>query len=972
MPIWLIQLVVGVILSVASTLYQQSQQQKAQERRPGFRGTVQTGGKTPRSFLVGTIAVPGKQVYWNSWGESGGTPNAYAVDVLSFGDLPITAFTGLWVNTASETVSGSGHVDQGYPVTGDKAGYLWAEFFDGTQTTVNTYLNGKFGSDADRPWSSDMIGRGIPYLTLTALISDTVWTGFPTYMAQFQGIKLYDPRQDSSAGGSGSQRWDTPSTWAFSDNNMVIIYNILRGIHYAGDWVWGGRARAAQLPYAAWAAAMDACDENVTTNIYNSAGEITGTTTEKRFRAGREIFFNERPADVIGELLTGCTGRLTQSAGAWYPLVGVPDSADGSFTDDDLIITEGMTFEPFPNLDQIINGMTGTYVEPAQAWEPKGIDYIRSDLKAEDDDREQLQGLDLGTTFSGTQAQRILKATVEESRRFKRHVLQLRPSFGQYRPLQVLAWTSTSQSYTAKLFLITAKTELPNGNIIVGLQEIDPADYDWTAATDEKAISFAPLTPIRPAPIPMTGWDAEPYIFTDAASNNRRPGILVSYTGGLPDVVAVRIQVRKDFDDNAVVWDSGEQPYDIADADPVSRSITWAGIIPNADYEVRGKFISPTTSGRSNDWSSWIAVTAPDVKLGTLDVDFDAISADIAADISTSLAWARRAITNFERLGTLVAEQDIANFNDRRSLVRRLDAVQGNLSASILEVLEVALGPGGASATRLDALTAALGGDTAEIYVRYGAEAAPSGVTARWGLQLSTDGTTFGSAAIIAQVRDGDSEIILDAGRTVVSSDGGDTISALFTDGTTYLASALIQDATITGAKLVNATIGAAQIADAAITTAKIGAAAITAAKIGDLEVSTIKIADAAVNTVYSAGTLTSGSINWSSPYTATFNAAVSNTPVVVAALADLVVPGSGSSNVIYTITLTGNGVTLATATGSGLSSGARLTVPLSAVSVPGPSGTYTYTLTVSLSNFSGTATTTAYYCGIVGTVAKK
>lgn len=780
MPIWLIQLVVGIVLNVASTLFTQTQQ--SEKPRPGFRGTVQTGGKTPRSFLVGTIAVPGKQVYWNSWGSSGGTPNAYGVDVISFGDLPITALTGLYVNVVEETISGSGHVTQGYPVTGDKAGYLWVEFFDGTQTTANSYLTGKFGADADRPWTSDMVGRGVPYCTFTALISDEKWSGFPSYMAEFQGLKLYDPRLDTTAGGSGSQRWTDPSTWAFSDNNIVVIYNILRGIHYStgstlGDWVWGGRAREAQLPYAPWAAAMDACDEDI---------DLDAGGTEKRFRCGREISFNERPADVIAELLTGCTGRITQSAGAWYPLVGVPDTADGSFTDDDLIATEGLTFEPFPNLDQIINGATATYLEPSQAWESKETaPYYRSDLEAEDDDRRQVDGFDLNTTFSATQAQRILKATVEESRRFKRHVVAMRPSFGQYRPLQVLEWTSTLNSYTDKLFLITAKTELPNGNVILGLQEIDPTDYAWTTA-DENTVSFAPLTPIRPAPIPMTGWSAAPYTFTDASSNGRRPGIEVSFTGGLQDVQSVRIQVRKDFDDNAVVWDSGEQPYDPTDADPVTRTITWAGILPDTDYEVRGRFISPPASGRTNDWSSWIAVTTPDVKLGSLDVDVAALSSTFAETLEWVYTNVRQAISNFERLGTTLAESDLANFTERQALSRQISVEMGDLRASFDEIIETAVGPGGAIATALESLYAAMGGNTSEVNVRWEAVAAPTGYSVRYAITAAVNDSTFRSATFFLDVPADTGEptrIGFAAGQTVFFTSGGDPIAIMDEDG---------------------------------------------------------------------------------------------------------------------------------------------------------------------------------------------
>jgi hypothetical protein len=48
----------------------------------------------PLSFLVGTIGVPGKLEYRNTWGEVDGTPNAYLVDVISFGDLPSTRSPG--------------------------------------------------------------------------------------------------------------------------------------------------------------------------------------------------------------------------------------------------------------------------------------------------------------------------------------------------------------------------------------------------------------------------------------------------------------------------------------------------------------------------------------------------------------------------------------------------------------------------------------------------------------------------------------------------------------------------------------------------------------------------------------------------------------------------------------------------------------------------------------------------------------
>src|SRR5690606_10862413 len=121
--------------------------------------------------------------------------------------------------------------------------------------------------------------------------------------AELRGIPLYDPREDSEAGGEGDQRWDDPSTWGFSDNPIVIAYNLLRGIHYQqvtdtalGPLVWGGGASEAQLPFEPWAAAMDAAD---------AAG----------FRAGRRISVSETPNDVITEFLAAANARIAYCAG---------------------------------------------------------------------------------------------------------------------------------------------------------------------------------------------------------------------------------------------------------------------------------------------------------------------------------------------------------------------------------------------------------------------------------------------------------------------------------------------------------------------------------------------------------------------------------------------------------------------------------------------------------------------------------
>lgn len=769
---FLIQLIVGVILSVASTLLQQAFAPKPtdQARRTGTRGSAQIGGKVPQCFLVGTVGEPGKLEYQNAWGNDGEVPNAYLTSVYSFGDLPIARMIGLFVNGVRVTFIEADAVAQGYPVP-EYPSNLWWKFFDGHQTTADSYLVAKFGGDADRAWATDMVGAGVPYLITTALWSETLWTGFPSFVGEFEGIKLYDPRLDTTAGGSGSQRWDDPSTWAFSDNSMVIIYNIERGIYYDGAQVWGGSATAAQLPYDVWAAAMDACDELVSLD--------TGGT-EKRFRAGRRINLNERPADVIKELLIGANARISHASdGTIYVLVGVPADADGAFSDADVLATEPLGSIPFPNLDSIINGATATYREPSQAWEDKETaPYYRSDLEAEDDGRQQLEGLDLGTTFSGTQAQRVIKAVIEEGRRFKTHVVALPPEFAQYRPLQVLAWTSDRFDYTAKLFLITARTRAPWGQVVFGLQEVDPADHDWTPETDEQPLSFAPVVTNRPAPQEVSGFYVEPAVVVDSDGASRRPAIDVfwSSTSVTVDVRAVRITVRLAIDES-LVWE-GEAPR----PEVGSARLTEA-LLPNEDYEVQIEYVPQ--SGRSTVASSWLPVTTPNVKLGSNDVALDL--SVVAQDVLNQLGLKpRQLIESFKLLGTLLEESDRENFNKRETLFREITVELEGLEASFTEIIEVALGPGGAIALALESLYAAMGGNTSEVNVRWEAVAAPSGYSARYAIQAAVNDGSFRAATLFLDVPadPGDpTRIGFMAGQTVFFTSGGLPIALMDEDG---------------------------------------------------------------------------------------------------------------------------------------------------------------------------------------------
>ena len=611
-------LLVGVVLNVVTTLAQQAFAPKPTTTKaalPSFRGQYSTGGTVPLKFVLGTYGVAGQLEYSNTWGNSGETPNANLVDVISLSDYRISAVPAVWVNSRSATLSGTGSLLRGYPLApefevGGKD-YAWYRFLTGAQTTANAYLLDVFGGDSKRPWESDMVGKDIAYAIMTARVNEKLWSGFPAYMFQVQGAPVFDPRLSTAAGGSGSQVWGTFSTYAFSDNPVVLIYNILRGISDPdGDHLWGGRATAYQLPYAEWAAAMDRCDDPV---------DKKGGGTEKRYRAGIEIAVNERPADVIRELLIACNGRIAFARGRYHILVDVPEEADGSFTDGDLLLDQPIEFSQFPNVDNVINGASATFLAPQRAWEERETKpYFRADLEEEDFGQRITEKLQLRCVFSSSQAQRILKAVVQESRRFKRHVVALPPTFAHYRPLQVLAWTSAEFQYSGKLFLIISRTEDEWGNVLVALQELDPSDFDWDAETDETELTYADITPAVVASQAAVGFTAEPYAVVDDDSAERRAAIRVTWDEDLDDVWSVRIQVFETWGDDALIAEFLFD-YDAAEVAP-ARVLANPAILPNKTYGLR--LIYVPGSDRPTDWTGLISVTTPaisDIEPGSIE-----------------------------------------------------------------------------------------------------------------------------------------------------------------------------------------------------------------------------------------------------------------------------------------------------------------------------------------------------------------
>jgi len=467
--------VAGALVSTALTIglsYGASLLQKAWmpvQEKVGVTVDISTGDDIPVTAIMGRYATAGTRVYGGTFGNPGKTPNGYLVEVIELGNLPCTGLQSLWINEAPATLlTAEEHAVFGYPVEEFRRqkDYCWVKFFDGTQTTASSYLTSKFGSHPDRPFTPDMIGRGCPYAIVTSRFRESVHKGAPKCVFELGSVKLYDIRKDSTNGGSGSHRWDNPETWGPSTNPIVLAYNIIRGMYYGDEWFYGGQNLAAfRLPSSSWIAAANECGTIIS---------LSGGGTEPAFRAGYQINGSERPLEAVAKIAKACNARIAEVGGIFKVLVGAPGSAVYSFTDDDILITDGQSFEPFPTLDDTVNAIEATYPEPQERWASKDAP-ARYDVSLEEADGNRR--LPSSVAFEAcpypNQVQRLMEAMLKDARRFRQHSFHLPPDAYALEPNDVVSWTSERNGYSNKKFLVVSINGAATMNQLVWLKEIE-------------------------------------------------------------------------------------------------------------------------------------------------------------------------------------------------------------------------------------------------------------------------------------------------------------------------------------------------------------------------------------------------------------------------------------------------------------------------------------------------------------------
>lgn len=566
------------------------------------------GAAPPRSVILGTVGLAGRQVYRNFYGKG----NRAVADVRELCDWRVSAinrvrFEGNWT-AVTESPDGEGW--KVYAGTTRIQGRLYPGL---PSQTASDYLI--LRANPTGRWTADHRGDGISYVEVAnALDVEALprpWDAF----FEVQGWFLYDWRKDDTAGGDGDDRWDDPSTWTGRRDNPVLqMYGLSRGFWLNDQLIVGKGVHPSRLPLAQWTIAANICDEIVEGSRRYSSSIIA--------RRGKGVTH----AQNMQPLLTACAGSWVEDASGEFPIVGANQAIVATITDEDLMVDEDLRFSKYRSRSELINTVTGSFCDPENFYEQGDI-AVREDAAALANDGELLAvSIDYTAVTSTVVADRLADIALRASRYQANGEICVRPKFVRVKPGQWIRWNSArygDRNYQVVRKRLGAIGTQSCRNVYWTLQEVGEGVFDPT-----EFITTSPDRIEQGAPDYQTALDdfvLTPVLLENAAGT-QRAAFRATWDTPLEDTSVKLVEFE--------YWPVGQPEAAVTkqiSAD-LGKAILADGVMPStetedSDYRLRYRlFANPP---RTPVWSAEYERTADLVTSDVLSVDFDDFAPDV-------------------------------------------------------------------------------------------------------------------------------------------------------------------------------------------------------------------------------------------------------------------------------------------------------------------------------------------------------
>lgn len=745
-------------LSVAATAFTKKQRISTGEVQA--RTNISVDPQTLGKWIFGETAAGTDIVYAEKIDDS------QIAHVIAAAAHEIDSYSSLYINDELITLSGT-------DATGDWADVLSVYRNLGTQTQFALSI-------PDSGWPATARGLGIAHYGLKwNFASDNGKTklsgGIPTRITQvIRGAKVYDPRLDSTNGGSGAQRANDQSTWTWSANWALIVANYLLGYKSNLKLIYGVGVAITDIDWVSVAAMADVCD--------------TVIDGKPKYKIGGIFAISQDHESIIGQLESAVGGKVSNFGGKYYLWCPHNDlSSVGTLTDADIVADGGIQYTPSGPIENLFNTARGQYVEPSILYQLQPYPEVIESTAVSEDGRDRLLQQDFAMIQDVEIAQRVARELVRRSRFSGTLTVVVGPKGLLVKPFDVITVNFRETNFTNELFRVVSMQYSIGGAIILELLEEDASIYDVTTPLGTSLVQLDPNA-YDPTTVYSVSGLALTQVSVAGSGGTTIDGIKISWTQPPGFVDFTEGGFKKTGDPDYI--------YDRAQRGASSGVI--APVQPGTSYEVRIRHVS--IAGVAGPYATASITTGTTTSVGT------AVIAD-------------NAITTQKIVDAAVAAGKIATNAVTTEKINALAVTAAKVAAQAIETAKIA----------------DLAVETGKLANAAATEAkiAANAITET---KISNDAITTpklaAGAVTAAKITAGTITANEIAAATITSAKiAAGTITAGNIAALTITASE-IAASTITGAKIAALTIEAGNIAAATITSAKIAAGAIEAGNI--------------------------------------------------------------------------------------------------------------------------------------------
>jgi hypothetical protein len=424
--------------------------------------------------------------------ESSGTDNQYlyvAGVLCEGGGAGITAIDEVYVDDKLVTFDGS-------LTDGTLRGVSSSDtnFYKNGESLIS--IQGFFGLDNQSAsslldettnWTSDHKLSGLAYVALRFKWNQDAFSGLPEVRVTVRGKKIYDPRLDSTKGGSGSHRQDTASTWAYSANSSLVLLDYLRNSRYGK----GLPNDAFETNYDTFKTSANTCDTQVT--------PYSGATSDiNLFETNAVIDSEKKVLENVRELLVPMRAIFNYTQGKYKVIIEGTGSSQLLLTKDNVVSEVKLQGE---SKSEKYNRVIGTFTNPEKDYQSDTVSYPPFDDSALDpadqhatmlsDDNNTLleRSFDMLQVTSPYQAEEICENILKRSRNNLKAEVTVTSEALNLSIGDIVTATYETAGFNAKPFRVMSLAINSDSTVTLGLEEHQDNFYTWESKSEAPTIA---------------------------------------------------------------------------------------------------------------------------------------------------------------------------------------------------------------------------------------------------------------------------------------------------------------------------------------------------------------------------------------------------------------------------------------------------------------------------------------------------